>query len=172
MYILQYQGISLASRLIKLVTWGIYSHTALANSAGFVCEAWEHGGVTHTTNPWENHTLGTKISIYKLKCTLEQETMIMDRAVSQLGHKYDWQALFGFLPILRNLWKNDSNKWFCSHFAAWACRQGGVPLFSQTAPLYKVSPSRITWSSKLKFCETVTNENEWTDFLEEYVHEN
>ncbi len=166
LYILQYRGLSPISNLIKAISWGAFSHSAIANSnTGWVCEAWEKGGVSHEPSPWSNHTEGTVISVYELSAK-GREHHIWHEALQRIGQKYDYLSLMGFLPILRMFWKDDPNKYFCSHYVALCCRLGGARLFSQETPLYKISPSLLSWSPKLKWQCDISNDTEWEKFLE------
>ena len=173
MYILQYRGLSLASQAIKIWTWGEYSHSALGHSDGSICEAWEKAGVDHVSDPWVNHVPGTPVDVYRLKrSTPFQNNMIWSAALSKRGCSYDWKALLGFMPATRWLWKDDPNLWFCSHYVPWACRAGGVYLFSVTTPLYKISPSKISWSPELAFVGQVVNNYQYEGILKRYAYTN
>ena len=162
-YILQYEGLSLASRAIKLITWGTYSHSAIGNSTGNVIEAWQRGGVSQAYSPWVNHKLKTPVAIYSLDTSEFQDKAIWEYALRKCGFKYDWRALLGFLPAFRFLWRDSPTKWFCSHLVAHCCQMGSCSLFSQETPLYKISPTILTWSSKTKFIGQATN-------ITEYLH--
>jgi uncharacterized protein YycO len=151
MYVLNYRGRSLISRAIQAVTWSRYSHTALADSSGVTIEAWHRGGVDMAANPWSNHTPGTPITVYSLRqADPAAAGRIWQTAQGEIGKEYDFKALLGFLPGVRLFWKDDPDKWFCSHLVAWACAAGGCPLFSPQTPLYKISPGDIDYASPLQ----------------------
>jgi len=164
LYILQYRGTSLISRLIRSITWSNFSHSAIANAEGYVIEAWEKAGISYAASPWENHTPGTVISVYKLAAE-GKEMRIWNEALLRCGGEYDFMSIFGFLPILRHFWSDDVNRFFCSHLVAYCCRRGGAPLFSQATPLYKVSPGLLTWSPRLKWIADVKNDDEWDEVV-------
>jgi hypothetical protein len=165
LYVLQYQGVSFISRLIEVFTWSRFSHSALANTDGCIIEAWEHEGIAWESLPWNNHKPGTVIQVYKLKCTSMQAARIWEQGMSLVGGEYDFVSIFGFLPLTRFWWKNDPDKFFCSHYVAHCCKEGGVPLFSQETPLYKLSPGVLPWSPKLTWCTTIKDEEDWGTFL-------
>ena len=165
-YILQYEGLSWVSKLIKFITWGPYSHSAISKTSGLTMEAWEKKGVDLADTPWENHTVNTPVNIYRLDASDKQCKDIWESAKFYINENYDWQALFGFIPLLRWLWRDASNKWFCSHFVAQTCREGGVSLFSMSTPLYKISPNKIPWSVKLHWVGKANNINEYLDIIE------
>ncbi len=149
-YILNYKGFSAVSRAIKLATWSPYSHTAIADHQGRVIEAWHQGGVVRSPSPWSRHEEKTPVTVYRLPGLDEVGAgRIWRLTASQVGKKYDFRALCGFVPGLRWLWKDDPNKWFCSHLTAHACKLGRRPLFSWTTPLYKISPGLIHYSPAL-----------------------
>ena len=167
-FILQYKGTSFISKLIKAVTWSKYSHTAIAHGGtGWCVEAWEKGGITMAASPWENHKPNTEIDVYSFKPDwIYQNRQIWKAALAMTEYKYDFISLLGFLPILRHFWKDDPKKFFCSHLVAQVCSAGDSPLFSEQTPLYKISPGLVPWSPRLKYAATVTNNEEWDQFLE------
>ena len=164
-YILQYQGTSFISRMIEAVTWSRYSHSAIANDFGGICEVWEGNGGMMAFSPWENHTPGTVVDIYALSA-IGKDQRIWNEALLRVGTKYDFLSILGFLPVLRHWWKDDPDKYFCSHYVAECCRLGGAPLFSPETPLYKLSPGVLPWSPRLKKVATVKDEEEWERFLD------
>ena len=149
-YILNYKGLSLISKAIKMATWSPYSHTAIANNHGAVIEAWHKGGVRLSMSPWSLHKEKTPISVYRVDgISYRIAAKIWKSALLHVGEEYDFRALYGFIPGLRALWKDDPDKWFCSHLVAHVCRLSGRPLFSWTTPLYKISPGLIHYSPAL-----------------------
>ena len=161
-YILNYQGLSGISKIIQTVTWSKYSHTAIATHEGTTIEAWHKGGVTRNTHPWAVHKPLTPISIYQLKYADQFDAHRIWRiALGEVGKGYDFQALCGFIPGLRWLWKDDPAKWFCSHLIANICKRGSLPLFSYQTPLYKISPKLIDFAEPLTLLGTVTNIREY-----------
>ena len=113
-------------------------------------------------NPWENHTEGTPVTVYAFAYpSAVAEGKVWEAAEKEVGKKYDFPALLGFLPGIRLFWKDDPDKWFCSHLVAWACSLGGRPLFSPQTPLYKISPGDIDYSPTLSRVGKVKN---WEEF--------
>jgi len=170
-YILQYKGISLPSRWVQLATWGEYSHSAIANYDGTLVEACEGIGVTHSMSPWEKHREGTVIDIYEISTSLVTNPHIhyheiWKEALKHVGEEYDYISLIGFLPLLRYFWTDTPDKWFCSHLVAHCCKKEGIPLFSATTPLYKLSPTVLPWTPILQLAGTMRSEKEWDIFLD------
>jgi len=151
-YILNYKGKSFISRCIQAITWSPYSHTAIANEIGETIEAWHIGGVLRAKNPWYNHTPGTIISVYGY-----DKDDAWSVVSAEIGKKYDFRALLGFMPGLRLFWKDDPDKWFCSHLVAYGCLLAGKSLFSSQTPLYKISPGMIDTSPSLRKLGDVSN---------------
>ena len=170
LYVLQYEGISLISFGIRAATWSSKSHSAIANGdTGWIIEAWHKGGVTHEPSPWANHTPETMIDVYEiLGLDRISHDLIWHYSMAKEGLEYDFQSILGFLPGLRWLWRDDLEKYFCSHLVADSCKEAGEPLFSNETPLYKVSPGKLAWSPRLKKCGTVRNYEEWDTFLEKH----
>jgi hypothetical protein len=151
--------------MIKVFTWSRFSHSALANHEGDILEAWEHNGIASELSPWANHTVETVIQVYEVESTSQQARITWNIGKELVGGGYDFISILGFLPITRRWWKDDPKKFFCSHYVAYCCRKGGVPLFSQETPLYKLSPGVLPWSPRLRWRTTVKNEDEWGEFI-------
>ena len=150
-YVGAYYGLSLVSWGIQTATWGPISHTALIKENGNVIESWHKGGVLLNNTPWELHTRKTKIGIFELTY---DGTEVWEKALAEVGKKYDFKALMGFIPALRYFHKNDPKRWFCSELVSYACRlkgQRGTALFNSTLPHHKVDPTRLCSSPNLEF---------------------
>lgn len=109
--IAQYQGKSLISKLIRGQTRSLWSHTAAVLSDGSVIEAWHKGGVSHVKNLSVNHTPGTAVDLFRIKCTPEQAAGFEDHLLQIVGKKYDFRSVFRFLtkvPAIIN------DQWFCT----------------------------------------------------------
>ena len=164
-YILNYRGKSLISKLIKLATWGEFSHTALCTKQGHTIEAWHIGGVDKAPSPWHNHTTGTEVTVYGLKLSPVSAKRIWNEADNLVGSKYDFRALLGFIPGVRWLWGDNPQHWFCSHLVAVACKRGGAPLFSPQTKLYKISPALVDTSAELTRLGVVRDMIEFKDLV-------
>ncbi len=148
--ILQFQGVSLISRLIRFQTRSKYSHTALLTSDDTVIEAWHKGGVQEVPSISTLHTAGTVVDVYDFTWKVDSES-IEEFARRQVGCKYDFLAILRFLsrrPYAEN------NKWFCSELIAAACERSGSSIIR--LPASQVSPRDIASSAKLKYVGSVT----------------
>jgi len=166
MYILSYKGRSVASQLIKLVTWGSFSHTAICDIHGCTIEAITKKGVCVSNTPWSAHTINTPVIVYTLPIVQTIADRLWLNAQKYVGLKYDYKALTGFMPGLRWLWKDDIDKWFCSHLIAQICQEVNLNLFSPQSPLYKISPALIDTSVILKQLGEVHNMLEFNKLIQ------
>ena len=87
-----------------------------------------------------------------LEFTDEQERIIREWAISQMGIKYDFLATIPFIPRAKDSWK-DSKYWMCSEFCAYGLELLGYKLFPDD--FGKVKPSDLY--KKLK--QIGTNKN-------------
>jgi len=148
-----YKGVSPVSVLIKGATWSPYSHVSLIRDDGAAIESWHRGGVQSVATPFTLHTLGTVVDLFELNYPKEYHQNVWDSALQKVGAEYDFRALAGFIPCLRWLWKDNPNRWFCSHQIADDCSVDGFyRLFNNTTPTYKMSPGFVLsspWLEKL-----------------------
>ncbi len=144
-YVAQYQGISLTSRLIRWYTRFSYSHSAYYDPVKkLVIEAW--GGGVQEAKPLDHHTAGTPIELFSLEVTREQKAVIEGFLNRQLGKRYDFPGVFGF--VLKN--RDRSNKWFCSELVFAAFLMADIPLLKRIEPA-RVSPGMLGASPLLNF---------------------
>lgn len=152
--IAQYRGVSLVSRIIKFVTRGKYSHTAIMLSDDEVVEAWEGcSRVRVIKNLSDGHRAGTPVDIYELPCSTAQEAAFLGFIAWQIGKKYD---RFGLLAFFLNTQKLErQHRWFCSELLAGACEYAGIELI-KNAEHWQVSPTMVTRSPLPIFIKSVT----------------
>ena len=141
--IAQYKGKSFVSRLIKFITWGQYSHTAIILGDGRIVEAWQgSNSVRVIPSLSDGHKPGTHIDVYKITMGRRQEILFTNFVLAQVGKKYDLWGILGFL------WRKDlqrSESWFCSELFAAGCKAADIRLLNNREPS-QVSPSLITQS--------------------------
>jgi hypothetical protein len=159
--IASYRGKSGISIGIEVVTYSIYSHTAMLFcndmvvevngmlhdiAAGSVIEAWK-GGVQHANSLSENHTPGTKVDLFSFKTPLSEEVehRIASFLFAQIDKPYDYINVGRFVPIVRVLIpKPAPTIWtrkhvFCSELIMEGCNAGGVYLLERCKP-WEVPP--------------------------------
>lgn len=131
------------SRLIMYVTWSRFSHVGMIDSSGeYVYEAEAFMGVVKTPiSDFINRYKGRVVRV-SYKCPRPEKAFAF--IDEQLGKKYDYRGIFGF--IFRTSWQS-KNSWFCSELLSKALEEGGNPLFredydSRITPedLWKVNP--------------------------------
>ena len=145
------RGVSLVSMGIKLETWSPYSHVLLMRDDQMTIEAWHFGGVQKNLDPMTLHSPDTQIDLFEILYPEPLHHLIWENAEAKVGCEYDFRALLGFIPPLRWLWKNDPNRWFCSHtIADDCCIDEQYQLFNDTVPLYKIDPGFLLSSPYLK----------------------
>lgn len=123
------------SPIIRFLTWSQWSHVAIQLDDGRVFEA-IGSGVRCTTledciSRMSNHTFVYLDKVDDIK-RIYAECWIIE----QIGKKYDWGALFGFL-FKRNF--QSPNKWFCSELAAEFCKKLGYRIANEEQ-LNRVTP--------------------------------
>lgn len=151
MSIALYRGKSIMSRLIRWFSWSPYSHAAWICRDGSVIEAWTEGGVRRVASLSEAHEPGTRVDIFAIELTDEQHASVEKFLAEQLGQKYDWLGILGFLTRKR---MESHDAWFCSELIAAALNQAGVwPLLR--IPACKVPPCLLMLSPLLRLRETM-----------------
>ena len=148
--IAQYKGKSWVSKAIKFVTRGQYSHTAIMLADDCIVEAWEGSNSVRVIESLaEGHKPGTPVDIYSVRMGSEQERVFREFVLAQVGKKYDYWGIFGFLRR-KDLQRGES--WFCSELFAAGCEKAGVTLLKNVRPS-QVSPSMVTRSPITQFVE-------------------
>jgi hypothetical protein len=147
-----YKGKSFISRLIRWFTWSVYSHAAWVCRDGSVIEAWS-GGVRHAASLGAAHDAGTPVDLFELDLTEDQLQAVEEFLLAQVGMKYDWLGLCGFLS--RHA-MDEHDAWFCSELVTAGLNAAGVyPLLR--VPACKVPPCLLALSPLLRLCQsTVT----------------
>ena len=146
----QYKGKSLTSRLIKFITRGQYSHTAIILGSGRIVEAWQGSNSVRVIRTLsEGHKAGTPVDIYSVRMGADQERLFREYVEAQIGKKYDYWGIAGFL-LRRDLQRGESS--FCSEIFAAGCEFAKVRLFNNLLPS-QTSPSMITRSPITRLIE-------------------
>lgn len=124
------------SKLIKLSTWGRWSHTAI------ILE----DGVSVVEAVWPNVRMSTldevkaahkQWAVVDIPCT---DTVAANKAaISQIGKPYD---LWGVLGLWLHREWNDVSEWWCSELVAWAAQQGGTQIFREST-LHRITPQHL-----------------------------
>jgi len=126
---------ALSSVLIRLATWSRWSHVSIVESDTLVIDARLFGGVRHRSL---DELLRTSSAVEWRAVALDDEAAALAFARAQIGKRYDWSAIVGF--ILRAGWA-DVDKWFCSELAEACIQAGGLRRFR--ADLARITPGHI-----------------------------
>ena len=151
--IAQYKGKSFASKVIKFVTRGQYSHTAIMLADDEIYEAWQGSNSIRVIKSLsDGHSQGTPVDIYELPSTGLQEKMFTEYLTRQVGKKYDFLGLVSF--YFNKSKSNREDRWFCSELFVAACNFADIQLLSNVEP-WQVSPTMVTRSPLPKFIRAV-----------------
>lgn len=66
---------------------------------------------------------------------------------AQVGKRYDYKGVAGFVTRATQSERRASGRWFCSELAAALCAKRGVPLLATDS--WKISPTVLAWSPLL-----------------------
>lgn len=152
-----YKGISPLSKAIRFRTrissWLpdelAYSHAAWATSDTTVIEAWKDGVREAPFD--QDHRPGTVVDLYHIPLSSEQVEGINDFLRAQVGKKYDWLGILGF--IVRSDRAHRKTTWFCSELIAEAFDLIGKPLLARCPP-HRMLPGMIALSPFLQYAGT------------------
>lgn len=137
-FVCLHRGKGVISRLIRWQQRGDWSHASLCFSGRGVIESREFKGVRAL--PQIEAAPGEVIELYAVEgLTREQEEKVFAFAQEQLGKKYDWPMVFGFVSRSPVEGHQSGGKWFCSELVYAALRAAGVELLGNTEP-WEVSP--------------------------------
>lgn len=152
-----YRGFSPLSQVIRWQTDSDKSHAAWILRDGTVVESWAPYGVRHLAHPFEKHTRGTRIDIYSIDGISAHGSKRAERfLLDEVGSGYDFGGIWRF--VIRRGGAHPT-KWFCSELVAAAAIRAGLPLLN--APLAKIAPGHIGWSTRLSLVAGGVDETEW-----------
>lgn len=149
-----YKGMSSGSRVIKVFNWGDYSHVSWVDPEDREIEAWLKGGVRMVQPPHTDHTPGTPVELYDVDLTQGELDGLREFLRAQLGKKYDLVGCLHF-ATRRPEYAFQQDRWFCSELIHAGFRVIRRDLLMRVES-YKVSPSMIVYSPRLKFVEAKT----------------
>ena len=154
MEILLFKDKSFVGKYIKLFTRGKYSHAAIRTKDGVVYEATAKDGVRKLSDIIQKEGFDKYvIDVYKVKTTVAQDKLIIDFLEEQLGKKYDFWMVAGFVIYSTRQSRKSWSNWFCSELVFAAFEKGKIKLLN-TEP-WKVAPEHLSWSQLLRFDYTI-----------------
>lgn len=131
---------TIPSAIIRWRDWSDYSHVELIMPDGKLLGANLDG--VKLRDPYKV----AKRLILEIEVTEEQANRIYLNAMMQIGKKYDWAGIFGFVAS-RN-WQ-ETDKWFCSELIAWLFLKAGIKLL-RTDDIHRISPHLLSLSPHWK----------------------
>ena len=142
-----HRGKSTISRLIRWQTYAGkdgYSHASIMLDGARLIESREFKGVGIVPFPEDED-----MDLFIVEVTEYQKHKIIDFAESQLGKKYDYGSIWGFLKRSSKESRKSSGKWFCSEFV-FACFQKADVNLLERIEAWKVTPEMLSYSPLLK----------------------
>jgi len=162
--ILQYEGISATSRMIRWLTWSSVSHTAWEMDDGRVVEAWQRGGVRVLDSFAQDHTPGTVVRAYRMPNVSHFQLDLAERyLLDQVGKPYHFNGVFRFLsrrdqqrydPATFRIGSWEPDHWFCSCMVFAGMMHGGSRMLERVPP-WRVSPGLFNLSPKMVLDEVL-----------------
>lgn len=146
-----YKGTSLVSKAIKFINWSEYSHASWMTSDGGEYESWDTVGVRYSSIFGSQHTKGTEVDLFEIKLTKAEIDALEMFFREQMGKKYDYMGILGFLMRKD---EHVHNRWFCSELIAAGFESIKKPLL-RNIPSYKVYPGMIAYSTLLTKVKTI-----------------
>jgi uncharacterized protein YycO len=126
---------SLASWLIRLACWSKWSHCAIIDDDIVLESTFKRGGVgARLFSDFIQEY--SQFEITDVPCPNDE--LGIEWAKTQIGKKYDWSAIFGF--ITRQPLADESN-WFCSEYVEGAIKAAGNNRFR--AELNRITPQHV-----------------------------
>ncbi len=147
-----HRGSGLVSRLIRWQQRGEWSHASVILRNGSVIESREFIGVRQL--PKLTAAKGEFIQVFNVECTDEQADAIEAFLTKQIGKRYDYPMVFGFVSRSTTEGHESGGKWFCSELAFAAFRAGEINLLARIEP-FEVSPPHLAYSPLLMQAYTI-----------------
>lgn len=155
-YFACHQGNGLLGRIIRWASRGRFAHVSILiplypeahyeDEDVIIYEAREGRGV-QAGGPYLH--LGETVDLYSLTVTAQQFAAACSWLEAQVGKKYDWLAIAGFVLRRNQQLRKGEGIWFCSELAAALAQHIGQPLFRDTAP-YQITPVWFARSTVLQ----------------------
>ena len=103
----------IGSWLIRMFTWGRFSHVGIVDGDNVIEAVGFKGVVVTPLEEFKQRYSYTELAYFPCEC-LDQAYYL---AYNEVGKKYDWLAIFGH--IFRRRWDNP-DRWVCSELIAYA----------------------------------------------------
>lgn len=147
MKIALYKGTGLIEKAILWFCRGGYSHAAIVLNDGSIVEAYPFKGVRHR-KCIEDQMKKCIVDVYEIPTTLEQDEIIENFLSLQIGKKYDWIAILGFVLHKTKTGRKQYAKWICSELVFATLRKANV-LLLERIEAWEVSPTLLSYNTMM-----------------------
>jgi uncharacterized protein YycO len=155
MKIAMYKGTGVGSELILYFSRGGYSHAAVMLNDGSIIESKEFHGVRRRASVTDQLTNNYTIDIFDVTTTPEQDKIIENFLVSQLGKGYDYASVVGFVVYASKEGRRSYGKWFCSELVFAAFQKAGIDLLKRI-DAWKVSPTILSYNNVMTLSDSIS----------------
>jgi uncharacterized protein YycO len=140
---------------VSFFTRGKYSHACIILNDDSVVESIALHGVRHCKSLRDIMDKKDAVDIYEVNTNEYADKIIVDFLLKQVGKKYDYWSVFGFVLFTHKESRPTRGKWFCSELVFASFRTAEIELLSRIHT-WMVSPTLLSYSNKLTFVKTVT----------------
>ena len=144
------QNNRILSKTIRFCTRGKYSHAAIVFNDGTVIETRPFRNVREYKNLAEANCKGEIIDLFDVDASPSQERIVRKFLRNQIGKKYDYWSVFGFVFHTTEESRKSHGKWFCSELVFASVKKAGITLL-QNIPAWEIPPTFLSYSSEIKF---------------------
>lgn len=149
MKIALYKGTGWVSKAIMWISRGGYSHAAILLNNDSIIEAHAGSGVRPRKNLLAEVDTNTVVDVFNVDTTPDQDIIIQDFLKKQVGKKYDYLAIVGFIIHTTHKGRIQYGRWICSELVFAAFQQAGINLLERVE-CWKVSPTILSYSNLLR----------------------
>ena len=154
MKILFYKGTSFVDKSILFISRGGYSHCSIVLNNGSLIEAKPFKRVHRCSSIISELKSNTIIDIFDVTTTSEQDKIIEDFLISQIGKKYDYLSIIGFVLYTSESGRKAYKHWICSELVFVAFRKAGINLLERV-DAWKVSPTILSYNTVMILNTTI-----------------
>lgn len=155
MKIALYEENDIIGKVVKFFSRGIYVHSSIILNDGSVIDARPWKGVQkHKSLDDTIKGKNVVVDVFEVETNEEEDRIITNFLYKQLGKKYDWWSIFGFVLHTTHEGRKSYNKWFCSELTFSPFDLIGKPLLVR-CQAWMVSPTIISYSNILRFVKSV-----------------
>lgn len=136
------------SRIILFFSRGGYSHTSVLFDDGTIIEARPFTKIHKLKCIQDGITARCRVDIFEVDTTQKEDAIIKEFLEKQIGKKYDYLAIFGFIMYASKEGRKSYGRWICSELVFAAFRKAGINLHERI-DAWKVSPTILSYNTKM-----------------------